>query len=127
MKLTDVYFSGFRDKIAEAIPKLMNSKISEDTRRPYGVTGNVIENGAGFGERGKSILELAEDGNKRPVLAGKARMEELPKFTIVGLNKTIDGQYCMGEACEDPKRGNFTYYIPVSKYMPHIPLELKFL
>ncbi|KRY76476.1 Myelin regulatory factor-like protein, partial [Trichinella pseudospiralis] len=50
----------------------------------------------------------------------------LPTFKILNLNVTIDSRYCFGHMCEDPRRGNFTYVIPVSKYMPHISLEVQF-
>ncbi|KRX68906.1 Myelin regulatory factor, partial [Trichinella sp. T9] len=50
----------------------------------------------------------------------------LPTFKILNLNVTIDSRYCFGHMCEDPRRGNFTYVIPVSKYMPHISLEIQF-
>ncbi|KFD58313.1 hypothetical protein M514_00539 [Trichuris suis] len=48
-------------------------------------------------------------------------------FKILNLNVTIDSQYCFGNACDDPRRGNFTYAVPVSMYMPHIPLEVQFI
>jgi len=86
----------------------LNSKAVTNTHRPYAVAEGGTER----------ELSPSEDG-------GKSRDESLPTFKILGLNKTIDGQYCF-EGCKDPKRGNYTYYIPVSKYMPHIPLEVKF-
>lgn len=45
---------------------------------------------------------------------------------ITSLNESIDTRYCLENTCSDSKRGNFTYYVPVSKYMPHIPLEVEF-
>uniref|UniRef100_A0A914UTB5 Peptidase S74 domain-containing protein n=1 Tax=Plectus sambesii TaxID=2011161 RepID=A0A914UTB5_9BILA len=46
---------------------------------------------------------------------------EIPEFNI-----TLDQRYCQGGNCSKPKEGRFDLYIPISTYMPTIPLEIVF-
>ncbi|KAK6765577.1 hypothetical protein RB195_025471 [Necator americanus] len=47
------------------------------------------------------------------------------RITIPSLNVTIDNRYCIEQSC-NRKRGRFNIYIPVSPYLPTLPLEITF-
>ncbi|CAG9535122.1 unnamed protein product, partial [Cercopithifilaria johnstoni] len=44
---------------------------------------------------------------------------------ILDFNVTIDNRYCTSDSCK-PRRGLYTFYIPISPTMPTVPLEIKF-
>lgn len=48
------------------------------------------------------------------------------QITIPSLNVTIDNRYCIEQSC-NKKRGRFNMYIPVSPYLPTLPIEIVFL
>ncbi|XP_050718527.1 myelin regulatory factor-like protein isoform X2 [Eriocheir sinensis] len=56
----------------------------------------------------------------------------LPTIEIVELNATINHMYCLNsfgyssQSCLGPDAKNYTYGLPISKYMPHINLTLHF-
>ncbi|KAL6723453.1 hypothetical protein Aduo_018461 [Ancylostoma duodenale] len=47
------------------------------------------------------------------------------RIMIPSLNVTIDNRYCIEQSC-NKKRGRFNMYIPVSPYLPTLPLEITF-
>ncbi|KAK6009043.1 hypothetical protein OSTOST_26059 [Ostertagia ostertagi] len=47
------------------------------------------------------------------------------RIMILSLNVTIDNRYCIEQSC-NKKRGRFNMYIPVSPYLPTLPLEITF-
>ncbi|EPB68108.1 hypothetical protein ANCCEY_12802 [Ancylostoma ceylanicum] len=47
------------------------------------------------------------------------------RILIPSLNVTIDNRYCIEQSC-NKKRGRFNMYIPVSPYLPTLPLEITF-
>uniref|UniRef100_A0A915JRQ7 Peptidase S74 domain-containing protein n=1 Tax=Romanomermis culicivorax TaxID=13658 RepID=A0A915JRQ7_ROMCU len=50
-----------------------------------------------------------------------------PVVRVLGSdNVTLDNRYCMSDDCSDAIRGNYSFFIPISSYMPHIPLDVKF-
>lgn len=60
-------------------------------------------------------------------ILGQHSISSPSTIRILGnINVTLDDAYSMGEFSDDPKRGNYTFYIPVSSSMPHIPLEVQF-
>lgn len=74
-------------------------------------------------------LIILDSKNKAPVLLPLAEPPVTTPTTIRilgSINVTLDDRYCMGEYCNDRKRGNYTFYVPVSSSMPHIPLEVQF-
>jgi hypothetical protein len=48
------------------------------------------------------------------------------RIDIPDFNITLDQRWCIGGACQRPKEGRFDLYIPISTYMPTIPLEIVF-
>lgn len=44
---------------------------------------------------------------------------------IVNLNVSLDDRFCVEGSCK-PRAGFFFFYVPISAYMPTIPLHLKF-
>lgn len=50
-----------------------------------------------------------------------------PAVRVLGSdNVTLDNRYCMSDDCNDALRGNYSFFVPISSYMPHIPLNVKF-
>lgn len=45
---------------------------------------------------------------------------------ITNLNVTLDQRYCVENSCK-PRIGRYNLYVPVSPFLPTIPLHLKFL
>jgi len=43
---------------------------------------------------------------------------------LVDLDLTIDGRYCIENSCV-PRKGRYTLYVPLSPYMPNIPLKFR--
>ncbi|VDM74486.1 unnamed protein product [Strongylus vulgaris] len=73
-----------------------------------------------LGERTKNMIaRSAPDVSARKPLGTGVRI------LIPTLNVTIDNRYCIEQSC-NKKRGRFNMYIPVSPYLPTLPLEIIF-
>ena len=60
------------------------------------------------------------DNQSQKPLASGARIE------LVDLHAaSIDAKFCVGESCE-PRKGRYNLYVPMSAYMPTMPVHLKF-
>ncbi|VDM66973.1 unnamed protein product [Strongylus vulgaris] len=72
-----------------------------------------------LGERTNMIARSAPNVSPRKPLGTGVRI------LIPTLNITIDNRYCIEQSC-NKKRGRFNMYIPVSPYLPTLPLEITF-
>ncbi|KHJ91320.1 NDT80/PhoG like DNA-binding family protein [Oesophagostomum dentatum] len=73
-----------------------------------------------LGERAKNMIARSapESASMKPLGTGV-------RITIPLLNITVDNRYCIEQSCSK-KRGRFNMYIPVSPYLPTLPLEITF-
>lgn len=60
------------------------------------------------------------------VLPGASRSHLDVRIDIPEFNITLDQRWCQGGVCQRSKEGRFDLYIPISTYMPTIPLEVVF-
>jgi hypothetical protein len=47
------------------------------------------------------------------------------QIQLVDMNIFLDAKYCVGTSC-NPRKGRYNLYIPMSAYLPSIPLHVKF-
>jgi hypothetical protein len=72
------------------------------------------------GDMHEAILRARRAASPTTIVLGPASIR-LPE-----LNMTIDERYCWGTSC-DYLNNNYTFYIPVSSYMPYISVEMHFV
>ncbi|KJH44131.1 NDT80/PhoG like DNA-binding family protein [Dictyocaulus viviparus] len=81
---------------------------------------NELDTIVTLGDKAKNMVARSAPDNSvgKPLGSGV-------RITIPSLNMTIDSRYCIEQSC-NKKRGRFNMYIPVSPYLPTIPLEIVF-
>jgi hypothetical protein len=67
----------------------------------------------------KSPIELRTNPGQQPSITNGFSIE------VVNLNVTLDERFCVEGSCI-PRSGHYNYFVPVSAYMPTIPLHLRF-
>lgn len=67
---------------------------------------------------------LPRDRTTRPTLSSRSPLASGVNIEILSLNVTLDERYCIENSCQ-PRRGLYTLYVPISPFMPAIPIEIR--
>lgn len=68
-----------------------------------------------------SIQELLTGGDN----SSPKWLQSGVRIQLVDLNVSLDAKYCVGTSCS-PRKGRYNLYVPMSPYLPTIPLHVKF-
>ncbi|VDL63320.1 unnamed protein product [Nippostrongylus brasiliensis] len=88
--------------------------------RAHELTSFQMDTIVTLGEHTKNMI-----ARSAPDISGGKPLGTGVRIMIPSLNVTIDNRYCIEQSC-NRKRGRFNMYIPVSPYLPTLPLEITF-
>ncbi|VDK49659.1 unnamed protein product [Anisakis simplex] len=63
-------------------------------------------------------------GSSRATISSHSPLPSGVNIEVITLNMTLDERYCVENSCQ-PRRGLYTLYVPISPFMPAIPIEIR--
>lgn len=64
------------------------------------------------------LLEELDNSSPKPLASGVG-------IRLLDLNLSLDAKYCVDNSCM-PRKGRYNLYVPMSAYMPIIPVHIRF-